>query len=82
LRENTQAKKLKWDVNYGRLASTAEKFPMVLGKGAEEGWWREVGERMRRVAERGTDVIHGDFWAGKYVGGSHSHRFFVLMWKI
>lgn len=55
---------------------------MLLGKGAEEGWWRDVGERMRRVAERGTDVIHGDFWAGKYVGGSHSHRFFVLMWKI
>lgn len=40
MRENSKMKELKFDVNYGRLASTAEKFSLLLeGGGKSLGRW-------------------------------------------
>ncbi|MCJ1244568.1 hypothetical protein MMC30_001766 [Trapelia coarctata] len=94
LRGNMRLKKLKWDVNFGRLGATVERFPRILkeGEGGEEVWVREVGARMSAVAEGGGDVVHGDFWAGNIIlpatlltettSPPSSHSILILDWEL
>ena len=66
LRENREAHRLKFTIYYGRLDSTVDKFPTLLGD--QRILFQKVRNWMKEVAEQGSNgIIHGDFWPGKCV---------------
>jgi hypothetical protein len=57
---------LKFMVNYTRLVATVQRFPNILGSSKEI--FQAVKEKTQReVDEEEGEMIHGDFWTGKYV---------------
>jgi len=65
--KGTKMKEFKFTINYDRFVAAIEAFPDVL----EES--REIFEKVRDEtkkgleSEKGSVLIHGDFWSGKYV---------------
>lgn len=59
--------KLKNSINYGSLVSRIETYPEIPGDA------RDIFEQVRKMSEdemadgKNLQVIHGDFWTGKYV---------------
>lgn len=68
LRSNTMPKRIKYRVNYGRLLETIDLFPSIessrrVFQSVEKKMYAEmIGEASQEV-----QIIHGDFWTGKYV---------------
>lgn len=66
MKKNQGMKKIKFWVNYGRLAATIKLFPTILERCRD--MFREMEEKYKREAEEEDgELIHGDFWSGKYV---------------
>ncbi|KAI9682237.1 MAG: hypothetical protein M1817_000291 [Caeruleum heppii] len=63
LNKNDQARELKYRINCGRLQSTIEEFPALLGAHAQ--LFQAVSHKMKEIADdRDNGIIHGDFWTG------------------
>lgn len=66
--DNVELQKLKHIINFEWLQGKPDKFPNVLGEDA-----RQVLAKVRDMAAKELqdglqlEVIHGDFWTGKYV---------------
>ena len=64
---NKEMQPLKYAINYSSLLSRADTYTDILGDA------RDVFDRVRKMAEEEMkeedrlQVIHGDFWTGKYV---------------
>jgi hypothetical protein len=62
----SEAALLKSQVNGGRLESTADEFPAILGQSRD--LFPKIRKRMKsRETKTDNGIIHGDFWTGKYV---------------
>lgn len=75
-RANQPMQQLKHVVNYTTLVQTVENFPDVLGD-ARETFERIREEMAKELQREDLQVIHGDFWTGKYVAQWHGILFLL-----
>lgn len=66
---NHAMRTLKLAINYTNLVAMIDRFPEILGPSRHV--FEEVEREMLRWMEEGgkgsRELIHGDFWCGKYV---------------
>jgi hypothetical protein len=71
--ENTAMRRTRYAISYGAFVDVVKKFPEIWE--ARKGVLEEVKDMatleyantMQDSAEEDWGIIHGDFWAGKYV---------------
>lgn len=66
VRENRVMQNLKYLINYPTLVATVDRFPDVLGPYRAVFGEIDAMAKAEMEAEK-LQVIHGDFWTGKYV---------------
>jgi fructosamine-3-kinase len=66
MKESTEMRALKYQINYPTMVATIANFPEILEESREifEAVAKDIKDRLD--SEDG-DLIHGDFWTGKYV---------------
>lgn len=65
MKGNKEMRELKFMVNYQMLINTVDNFPELLEE--NRSLFEDVKDNIRReLDERDGELIHGDFWTGKY----------------
>ena len=64
MRGNVAMRELKFMLNYTTLVGKVDEFPGILG--GLKAVFGEVEASVRRHLDEGGELIHGDFWSGKY----------------
>jgi hypothetical protein len=66
IKENTEMRALKYQINYPTMIATIANFPELLEDSREI--FEDIAKDMKEKLDASEgDLIHGDFWTGKYV---------------
>jgi hypothetical protein len=72
MKENVKMAQLKFAINYGRTVNTIPMFPKLL-EGSRDMFEQMEAKYRGELANGEGNLIHGDFWSGKYVPSSSCH---------